>query len=198
VAATARPRLRAQLIALAAAAVIAAVGAVVWSRTIGDDAVADDVVRLDTPGVYVEPGAGTVPPLTTDRLPALALEAADGTSVDLAAGDGRPLVVNLWYSTCPPCARELADFADVHDEIGDEVRFVGVNPYDTAATMERFAADRGVTYELLRDPGFELSDALGIAAFPVTLFVDGDGRIVDRSGAIDDAELRERIAEHWG
>ena len=34
------------------------------------------------------------------------------------------MVVNVWYSTCPPCARELADFAAVHAEIGDEVRFV--------------------------------------------------------------------------
>ena len=54
------------------------------------------------------------------------------------------MVVNLWYSTCPPCARELADFAAVDAEVGDDVRFVGVNPYDTAPTMTRFAADRGV------------------------------------------------------
>ena len=38
------------------------------------------------------------------------------------------MVVNLWYSTCPPCARELADFAAVEAEVGDDVRFVGVNP----------------------------------------------------------------------
>ena len=107
------------------------------------------------------------------------------------------MVVNLWYSTCPPCARELADFADVHDEVGDTVRFVGVNPYDTAATMTRFAADRDVTYELLRDPGFTLADELGVVAYPVTVFVDGDGTIVERTGPIDDDELRARIAEHW-
>ena len=128
----------------------------------------------------------------------MVLETAAGDPVDLRDGDGRPMVVNLWYSNCPPCARELADFAAVHGEVGDDVRFVGVNPYDTAATMTRFAADRGVTYELLRDPGFELSDALGIAAFPVTLFVDPDGRIVEQTAALDDDELRALIAEHWG
>ena len=53
------------------------------------------------------------------------------------------------------------------------------------------------TYELLRDPGFELADELEIVAYPVTLFVDADGRIVDRTGPIDSAELRARIAEHW-
>ena len=106
-------------------------------------------------------------------------------------------MVNLWYSTCPPCARELADFAAVEAEVGDDIRFVGVNPYDTSATMTRFAADRGVSYELLRDPDFLLADELAVVAYPVTLFVDADGRILERTGPLDDGELRARIAEHW-
>ena len=197
-AAPARPRLRANLLAAVAAVVIVVVGAVAWSRLLLADDPADDTVRLTDPGVYTEPGAVTNPPLSSDELPDVVLETAAGDPIDLRDGDGRPMVVNLWYSNCPPCARELADFADVHGEVGDDVRFVGVNPYDTAAAMTRFAADRGVTYELLRDPGFELSDALGIAAFPVTLFVDPDGRIVEQTAALDDAELRQLIAEHWG
>ncbi len=197
-AAPARPRLRANLLAAGAAVVIVVVGAVAWSRLLLADDPAEETVRLTEPGLYTEPGAVTNPPLPTDELPEVVLETAAGEPVDLRDGDGRPMVVNLWYSNCPPCARELADFAAVHGEVGQDVRFVGVNPYDTAATMIRFAADRGVTYELLRDPGFELSDALGIAAFPVTLFVDPDGHIVDQTAAVDDDELRALIAEHWG
>ncbi len=64
--------------------------------------------------------------------------------------------------------------------------------------MDRFAGDRGVSYELLRDPDFAFTDELGIVAFPVTLFVDADGRIVARTGPIDDDELRRHVAEHFG
>lgn len=180
---------------LVAAIVISAAGAFVWSRSVDGSSRAD--VVLDTPGEYVEPSAATNPPLLTDRLPAVGLETATGAAFELTPTDGRPMIVNLWYSTCAPCARELADFADVAAEAGDAVRFVGVNPYDTAATMKRFAADRGVTYELLRDPGFRFTNSLGVVAFPITLFVDGDGRILERTGPIDDDELRARIAEHW-
>lgn len=182
-------------IVLIATIVISAAGAFVWSRSVDGGSQAD--VVLDAPGVYVEPGAATNPPLLTDRLPAVELETASGAPFALTSTDDRPMIVNLWYSTCGPCARELADFADVAAEAGDAVRFVGVNPYDTAATMTRFAAARGVTYELLRDPGFSLTNALGVVAFPITLFVDGDGRILERTGPIDDDELRVRIAEHW-
>ena len=185
---------RFRLLVIVAAVVVSALGAVVWSRSVSSEPEPDAV--LDVPGEYVEPGSPTNPPLPTDRLPALTLESADGQPVELAT-DGRPMVVNLWYSTCIPCARELAAFAAVDAELGDAVRFVGVNPYDTASTMTRFAADRDVDYELLRDPGFELADELEIVAYPVTLFVAADGSIVDRTGPIDSAELRERIAEHF-
>jgi peroxiredoxin len=105
------------------------------------------------------------------------------------------MVVNLWYSACPPCTRELADFAVVHAEVGDRVRFVGVDPLDSVDVMQRFASDRGVGYELLRDDGGAFVDALGVVNFPVTLFVAPDGEIVGQGGEIDGDELRARIEE---
>ena len=173
---------------------VIALGAIAWSRAVsgGDDV---DAV-LDEPGNYVLPGLVTNPPLATEPLPAVDLVDEAGDAVRLVP-DGRPMVVNLWYSQCPPCARELADFAAVHDELGDDVRFVGVNPMDTAATMTRFAADRGVTYELLRDRGGRFGEALDVVAYPATLFVGPDGTVVDSTGAIDAGGLRTRIAELW-
>jgi peroxiredoxin len=169
-------------------------GAIVWSRAVsgGDDV---DAV-LDEPGNYVLPGLVTNPPLATAALPAVDLVDAGGDTVRLVP-DGRPMVVNLWYSQCPPCARELADFAAVHEELGDTVRFVGVNPLDSAATMTRFATDRGVTYELLRDSGGRFGEALDVVAYPATVFVGADGSVVDSTGAIDARELRARITELW-
>ena len=193
-----RPRLRVQLALLGAAVVISVVGAVIWSRTVADGGpAADDDVVMDEPGEYVEPSASTNPPVTGETLPPVTLEDVDGAEVRLAS-DGRPMVVNLWYSTCPPCAREMPDLAAVHRDVGDEVRFVGVDPYDTVEAMTKFAGGRGVTYELLRDPGFDLTDALGVVGMPVTLLVDADGRVVHQQGVIDDDELRALIAEHWG
>jgi peroxiredoxin len=195
--AVAHPRARAQLIVLVGVLVVLAGGAIVWSRLDADDGGRGEEVRLDEPGEYMEPGSPTNPPLPGDGLPDVELLASDGSPVRLPGDDGRPMVVNLWYSTCAPCARELADFATVHDEVGDQVRFVGVDPLDTVDAMKRFADDRGVRYELLRDDGFAFTDGLGIVAFPATLFVDADGRIVDQTGAIDDDELRDKLAELW-
>lgn len=192
-AATNRPLLRRQvvvLVMLVVAAVVTGLGAMAWSSTVADDG---DTVVLDEPGEFVDPASTNVEQ-SGNLLPGFDLVDADGAAARLES-DGRPLVVNLWYSTCPPCARELAAFAEVDGEFGDVVRFVGVNPFDTTEDMVRFAAERGVRYELLRDPDFAMGDELGVVQFPVTLFVSGDGEIVIQSGALSESELRDHVAE---
>jgi peroxiredoxin len=181
-------RTRTQVVVLLAV-VAFAVGAVVFNSTVADDG--DDVVRLDAPGEYVDPAVSN-PPNDGDAFPAVELTATDGSTARLAV-EGRPMVVNLWYSTCPPCARELTYFANVAAEVGDEVRFVGVNPLDDAGTMREFADERGVDYELFSDPDGQLESALGVVQYPVTLFVAPDGTIVDQVGALSEADLRERV-----
>lgn len=181
---------------MAVAVVASAVGAVVWSRVVADDDELPVDAALDEPGEYVDPSAATNPPVTGARLPDAELENPDGTPAALIS-DGRPMVVNIWFSSCAPCAKELTDFAAVHDELGEAVRFVGVNPNDPPDRMREFAADRGVTYELWRDTTYDFVDDLGIAGFPLTLFVGADGTIVDQAGVLDATELRELIAGHW-
>ena len=105
------------------------------------------------------------------------------------------MVVNLWYSTCPPCARELTYLAEVEADVGEEVRFVGVNPLDDVADMQRFAEERGVDYELLVDHEGELDAALRIVQYPVTLFVSAGGEIVAQTGALNEADLRRHVDE---
>ena len=178
-----------------AAVVIAALvvifgGAVAWKNQAATDNTPDAV--LDEPGVYQEPTGSTNPPLPVDHLPALTLTDAAGTPVELKS-DGRPMVVNLWFSTCVPCAKELSEFAAVEADVGDKVRFIGVDPFDSPTSMTKFAADRGVTYELLRDPDESLGQALDVVAYPVTLLVAADGTILDASGPTSGDDLRKRI-----
>jgi len=182
---------------LAVAVVLSAVGAVAWSRLVTDDGGDRVDVRLDEPGEYVDPAAPANPTVAGERLPVVELLAADGASTPLVT-DGRPMVVNLWYSACAPCARELADFASVESALGEEIRFVGVNPLDSFDVMQRFAEERDVGYELLRDADFAFTDELGVVAFPATLFVDPDGTVVGQDGVLDQASLRHHLDMHWG
>lgn len=157
---------------------------------------------LEEPGIYAEPTAtgeeSLNPESAGETLPDVEYLDADGDPTDMDRYVGEPLVINIWFSRCAPCARELADFAAVDAAVGDRVNFLGVNPFDTPSTMVEFAAERGVEYELARDEERELPRALGILEYPVTLFVDPSGTIVRQTGELTEDELRVAIDEVFG
>ena len=187
-----RPRLLAW--SLVAAVVLIVIGAVVWAQRSDNDDV--DARLDDSSAVVTYPNAGLGnEEVEGDLLPEATFLDRNDNEISSAELLGDPLVVNLWFSTCAPCAKELPDFAEVHAEVGDEVRFVGVNTIDSVEVMERFAGERGVQYELLRDQYAELANGVGAVAFPMTLFVTSNGVIIEQTGVLDADELREKVAE---
>ena len=173
---------------------VAVIGIVVWMQSSGGGAEID--ASLSDPGAVVtfpNDGLGN-DDVRGDPFPDVLLLDSDDNEVATADLLGEPLVVNLWYSTCPPCAKELPDFAEVDAET-DDARFIGVNTLDSVELMERFAGERGVEYDLFRDEFADLADAIGATAMPVTLFVTSDGTIVEQTGPLDADELRGRVAD---
>lgn len=126
-------------------------------------------------------------------LPDVSVATLDGTEVALSSLVGQPLVINVWGSTCVPCRKELPDFAAAHLVYGDRVRFVGVSFLPPSDREEQFARDRGVQYELYYDATGEFVNDVGIAAFPVTLFVLDDGSVVEQRGQLNEQQLVDLI-----
>jgi len=167
----------------------------VLAYTRDDDGV-DGTFVLDNPGVYSEPV--TTVDQSGKSLPDVQLSDAEGQPVALRSFVGKPLVINVWYSTCAPCARELRDFADVSRELGDSVQFLGVDPVDSVDKMQAFADARGVEYPLLMDSDGALITKADVAAFPTTLFVSPEGVVVHQTSAIEADELRQAIVKYLG
>ncbi len=63
--------------------------------------------------------------------PSFPLEAPEGNLLDLSdlIGD-KPVVLNFWASTCPPCKEEMPDFQAAFEQYGQEIHFVMVNVGD--------------------------------------------------------------------
>ena len=135
----------------------------------------------------------------SERLPEISLpHLGDAEPLRLAEIDG-PVVINLWATWCAPCRRELPDFEQVHQEIGDEVRFIGVNLGDRATDAARFINEVGVTFAQYLDEDGTLNERLGTATLPVTVITDDLGRISTiHSGPMDAEDLRLAIAAARG
>ena len=121
-----------------------------------------------------------------------------GPRVELRALRGRPVVLNFWATWCAPCKREMPDLQAMHEELGNRVRFVGIDVQDSRRLAKRFLDEVGVTYPSGYDPNRTVFDRYGLQGMPQTVLVDARGRLVARHiGEIDADKLRELIAEHF-
>lgn len=173
-----------------AVALVASVAAGWWWSSADDSTAGTGGVPLDVVG---SPTLGTNPALRGERLPSAAVTDLSGAPVDTADLVGSLLVVNVWGSTCAPCAKELPAFAEAHRLYGDRIDFVGISYLAASEREESFARDLGVEYELLYDGNGTFISESGITAFPVTLFVAADGTILEQTGALDADRLRSII-----
>lgn len=127
-------------------------------------------------------------------LPALAFASLDGgrpTLPVLAAG--KPAVVNLWASWCPPCRREMPVLVDAQARRKD-IAFIFVNQGESAADAVQFTSQQPAMSNVLLDPEGHLAHAVGSSAMPTTLFYNAKGKLVDMYiGALSPATLAAKL-----
>jgi thiol-disulfide isomerase/thioredoxin len=171
--APARRLLAATLLAAVAATGCGGPDVVDFGAVPGPDAprvAADEGLRVGVPRVAA-PAPGSV--LVTGGWPeAEAFIAA-------AAADGRPVIVNLFASWCPPCVREMPLLVAAADRTVD-VEFLGVAHLDARADAARFVAEQDVRFTTLLDLDGDVAAAVGGRGLPVTVAFDRRGVMVAR------------------
>lgn len=131
-------------------------------------------------------------------LPDLQLATLDQRPVSLGAYAGRPVVLNLWASWCPPCRREMPAFEQAEAEF-PHVAFVLVNQGESAQQARAFLADEGLALRnVLLDPASQAMQALQSRGLPTTLFFDAQGRLVDTHlGELSMASLKDTLSRRF-
>lgn len=134
------------------------------------------------------PAGAPAPPIT--------FKLFDGSEATLADFAGRPVVLNFWASWCPACVAEMPSFQAVHESIGGDVQFLGLDVQDTRTAADAFVDQSGVTYLLGEDPTGAILAAFEGIAMPTTVFIDRAGNVVGKhSGAIFEDDLRQMITD---
>lgn len=114
-------------------------------------------------------------------------------------GSGRPLVVNFWASSCPPCRLEMPGFQRVHDAHGgafdlvgvDVGAFTGLGTHDGARAL---IAEMDIRYPTAYAQDDDAVHGWELYSMPTTLFFSGDGRLVDRhTGYLAEPAFRARV-----
>jgi len=132
----------------------------------------------------------------THSLPAMpALTTLDGAHLEPRTLAGRPYVVNLWATWCPPCRRELPMLAEVAAR--SKLPILLVNQGETADKVKRYLDESDVPgANVAMDQGAELMRRIEGGAVPMTLFINARGEVVEtHMGEISRAALLDQIEQ---
>lgn len=133
-------------------------------------------------------------------LPDIATRTLDGIPTTLDASAGRPIVLNLWATWCPPCRREMPVFEDAAQRYPG-IDFVLLNQGEDAATIREFLDRQGLQLhqDILLDPHSQAMPATNARGLPTTLFFDANGRLVDsHMGELTRASLTDTLRKRLG
>ena len=128
------------------------------------------------------------------ELPTLSLVSLQGSTVDLAQFKGKPTVVNLWATWCPPCVREMPVLYQAQ-AANPEVNFVFINHGESALRVGPWLAARNLLLSnVLLDTQGQAMGVFNQRGLPTTLFFNAKGRLVStRTGELSAASLTEKL-----
>jgi cytochrome c biogenesis protein CcmG, thiol:disulfide interchange protein DsbE len=118
--------------------------------------------------------------------PPLALKDVNGVPVKLSDYRGKVVLLNFWYSACPPCRKETPDLIALYQTHKDHGLVVlGINtdslimPEDGGSTLQRFLDAYRIPYPVLLGDRKVYEDYGRTPIAPITLLVDRQGTIAD-------------------
>lgn len=125
----------------------------------------------------------------------LVLHSLAGEASTLDEQRGKPFVINLWASWCPPCRREMPML--VEEAARSPVPILLVNQGEDAERVRAWLQGQNLApANVLLDQDQRAPAAIGSAGLPATLFVDSKGVIRElHVGEISRAALLAELRE---
>ena len=138
---------------------------------------------------------GAIRLMTNTAMPEVPLTTLAGEKTTLdALAQGKPMVVNLWATWCPPCRREMPVLAAAQKQEAG-MRFVFVNQGEDGTTVQHYLNGAGLDLaNVVLDSFTALGREVGSGALPTTLFYNASGRLIDvHLGPLSTASLASKL-----
>ncbi len=93
----------------------------------------------------------------------------------------QPVVINVWGTWCPPCRREIPDLIRLYEEYHSKgVEMLGLAVRDTPQQVEGFAAKNDMKWVMLMGERQNMLTLGSIRGVPTTIFLDKNGKELNR------------------
>ena len=132
----------------------------------------ETVQGLDVADVTSEADAAEGPP----TLPSIELKDIDGRVIPASALTGRPVVIEMWATWCPPCKSTMSWLKSLQAKYGSRATVIAIAVDSTPEDVHTLVATMKPNYRIVMGTP-EVINAFGaVAAVPKLLIYDSNGR----------------------
>lgn len=121
--------------------------------------------------------------------PPLELPDTGGTTVDLleVAKTKKVVMVNFWATWCTPCRVEMPQLTKLYNQYkADGFEILAVNEDEDTSKVHAYLARKPVPFPVLLDNSGQSAERYGIRAFPTTLIVDREGKVLNQFEGVNE------------
>lgn len=133
-----------------------------------------------------------------DMVPDFSLKDLDGKTWSPEELKGKPYLMAVFATWCPPCKEELQALeTQVWQPLKDQgIQVIAVNfGEEDEETVKRFASDERLTFPILIDESGSLRNDLGVQMIPQSVVVNPDGVILNLHTGYDPDAMRGTVQE---
>jgi thiol-disulfide isomerase/thioredoxin len=141
-------------------------------RTVARRLAGASVTGLDVADVTSEDELSEGP----TALPSLALTDINGKAITAASVKGRPVVVEMWATWCPPCKSTMAWLTSLQKQYGDRAVIVAIAVDSTLEDVKKVVATLKPNYRIVMGTPDVINAFGAVAAVPKLLIYDGNGQ----------------------
>ena len=125
----------------------------------------------------------------------------NGNLVDTKPLKGKVLVINFWFTTCPPCKAERPYLNQMVDDYKSDsnVVFIAV-ALDQKEVLQPYLKEHEFKYNVIPE-GKKIADSYSISGYPTQVIVDGEGKVAFHTVSyyyVTDYWMRKTIDELRG
>jgi len=145
------------------------------------------LTQKDKNGNYIDP-YGEAKKLIGLRFPIEQFKKEGGSHYPKSFLEGKPTLINIWFTTCVPCIAEIPLLNSIHNDLVNKVNFIALT-FERKAGVDAFLKKTEFDFMQLTDAKTQL-DNLKIFAFPTNLILDKNGIVVDVYGDISNSKMQ--------
>ncbi|MGI9133579.1 MAG: TlpA family protein disulfide reductase [Rhodoferax sp.] len=109
------------------------------------------------------------------------MQGLSGTTRKLSEFRGKPLIINVWASWCGPCLQEMGSLERLAQRYGGkQFNIIGFSTDDYWTNAKGFLQKTRISFPNFIDNRLFLENMLGANRLPLTLLVDGQGRVLSK------------------